>query len=131
MPTPTHGVQNIRAISIEVENKIASRDDAYQLVLTHTFESVTPMALGGYLLDFYEIDHINLDADYWNRGAVDSMAVDGDVDFSKYSICRFGFSHSGAYAATGFFQTRGVSDLLVDLDSVDFSAKADLTAENI
>ena len=77
MPTPTHGVQNIRAISIEVENKIASGDDAYQLVLTHTFESVTPMALGGYLLDFYEIDHINLDADYWNRGAVDSMAVGG------------------------------------------------------
>lgn len=77
IPTPLHNTIAIRAIAIEVSNKVASGDDAYQMVLTQTFESVAPMAQEGYLLDFYEMENINLDADWWNRGSVDSLAING------------------------------------------------------
>ena len=77
VPTPLHGTIAINAIAIEVKNKVGAGDDAYQLVMTHTFASVTSMVTDGYLLDFYGMENINLEADYWNKGAVDSLAVGG------------------------------------------------------
>lgn len=77
VPTPTHGTDAISSIAVEAKNKVSAGDDAYQLILTHTFSSVSAMVTDGYLLDFYGMENINLEGDYWNKGAVDSLAVGG------------------------------------------------------
>ena len=77
VPTPLHNTIAIRAVAIEMSNKVASGDDSYQMVLAQAFESVTPMALGGYLLDFYSMEYVDLEADYWNKPSVDALAING------------------------------------------------------
>lgn len=78
IPTPMHDQPfAIRAVAIELRNRISAGEDAYQMVLTQSFESVTPMVLEGMLLDFYSMDYIDLEADYWNKGAIDTLAVSG------------------------------------------------------
>ena len=85
VPVIKHGSSDaINSIGIEVTNKVAAGADAYQLVLTHTYASVGAMATEGYLLDFYGMDNINLEGNYWNKEAVDTLAV-GDIGYYALS----------------------------------------------
>jgi hypothetical protein len=35
------------------------------------------MAIGGYLLDFYSMSYVDLEADYWNKTSVEELAING------------------------------------------------------
>lgn len=53
-----------------------------------------------------------------NYEFVEIVAKDADVTLSDYSICRYGFSHGGEYAASGLCQLMGEAANLAKLDIV-------------
>ena len=54
---------------------VSSGDDTYQLYQTHTYINVAVMATEGYACDLKLFEDINLDADYWNKEAMEELEI--------------------------------------------------------
>ena len=82
------GTQEIYRIAPIVSTAVQAQTDSYQLVLTHTYGSVSTLVGGNYLLDFYDFDNINLEADYWNKQALEELEVQGSayLALSEYML---------------------------------------------
>ena len=60
-----------------VETQILSGVISYDAVLTHSYLGVTGLISRGYLADFGEMYDIDLEADWWNYEAIETLAVKG------------------------------------------------------
>ena len=58
-----------------MKSTISSGDDVYQLVLTHTYNSLAAVATDGLAYDFKLLKDINIEADYWNKAAMDELEI--------------------------------------------------------
>lgn len=56
--------------------KMGGMDD-YQLALTHCYSSVISAATGGFFEDLSNTPNLNLDAKYWRKEQMQSVAIDG------------------------------------------------------
>ena len=63
-----------------------SDTDDYQMVLTHCFNGITSTATEGYLLDYANLPNIDLDADYWRKEQMASIAINGAMYFGSGSF---------------------------------------------
>ena len=64
-------------INSQVQKDVASDDSSYSLYATNS-TSFT-MASNGYLMDWNEVPHINLEAEYWDQACIDGISVAGKV----------------------------------------------------
>ncbi len=66
----------------------AAGDDLYQLVLTHSMNSISSIVAAGLLKDWQEIPHVNFDKPYWHSDCNESLEVAGKqfYAFSDYMI---------------------------------------------
>lgn len=69
----------ITTITPEVINNSLSGTDNYQLVLTHTYQGVATLVGEGYLADLYEMEALELEADYWNLNVIQELEVGGSA----------------------------------------------------
>lgn len=73
----------------EIASKIAtsamSGDDSYQLALTHCYIGVLGMALGDYLLDYQDVQYVDLDAEWWNKSQMQQVNIEGSLYFGTNS----------------------------------------------
>lgn len=65
-----------------VETQIMSGINSYDAVLTHSYLGVTGLVSEGLLADFGEMDEIDLEADWWNYEALETLAVKGKMYFA-------------------------------------------------
>lgn len=65
-------------------------DDTYQLFLTHTLSNVPTLSTEGLVCDFRSFTDINLDADYWNKAAMEELEINSALYYglSDYMISR-------------------------------------------
>ena len=54
-----------------------SGDDTYQLVLTHCISQTADMVSKGLLIDWNDIDTVDLTREYWNQHCNDGLTVYG------------------------------------------------------
>ncbi len=71
------GNTSIKDVAPRIVQNAMAGDDEYQMVLTHCFEGVVPMATGEHLYDLAELPNIDLDAPYWNKNVVEGLAMNG------------------------------------------------------
>ncbi len=55
---------------------VKNRDDSLHLMLTHNYRGVEILITGGYLADLAAFDGLNLDADYWSKDFMETIAID-------------------------------------------------------
>lgn len=69
---------------------VTAGDDAYDLALLR-MEWAMPAVLNNQTLSWSEVPHLNLDADYWVQGSIDSMSLANNVYFavSAFDITHF------------------------------------------
>ncbi len=69
---------------------VSAGDDAYDLALLR-MEWAMPAVLANQTLPWSEVPHLNLDADYWVQGSIDSMSLANNVYFavSAFDITHF------------------------------------------
>ena len=67
-----------------VKKACASGDNTYQLLMTHVYIEVATMITSGYFLNFQDLDSVNLDASYWNRGLMEDLSVN-DAMYCGYN----------------------------------------------
>ena len=72
------------AVHKSVNQMVMSGDDSYQLVLPHCIGAVNAMFSDQLLYDFYDFEYVNLEADWWNHAAVESLST-GDHLFYAVS----------------------------------------------
>lgn len=63
----------------EIANQVLSGTDTHQTVLTHCYQGLTSLITEGYLTDFYSLEDISLDADYWNSDLMKRIEVHGSA----------------------------------------------------
>ncbi|MBE6561323.1 MAG: extracellular solute-binding protein [Ruminococcaceae bacterium] len=66
----------------------AAGDDLYQLVLTHSMNSISTIVAAGLLKDWQDIPHVNFEKPYWHSDCNESLEVAGKqfYAFSDYMI---------------------------------------------
>ena len=70
-----------------VMRTVQSGDDAYQLVMTHTYQGITQLMTGNSLYDFCEFESVNLDAPYWADDLMVQLNVNGKQIFGYNDFC--------------------------------------------
>ncbi len=71
---------------------IMAGDDDYQLCITHPYHGVTPFITSNHSTDFYELTDLDLDREYWNRGVIDLLSVNGHAYIGLGDICKYGLN---------------------------------------
>jgi hypothetical protein len=71
---PNEGANLTDAYNL-LKQTASSGDDTYQLYLTHTYINTSLMATEGYACDFRAFEDINLEADYWNKEAMEELEI--------------------------------------------------------
>jgi len=82
--TLKHNVQGSNtadfATSFDILKQVLnSGDDTYQLYQTHTYINVASMATQGYACDLRLFEDINLEADYWNKEAMEELEINSSL----------------------------------------------------
>ena len=67
----------ISETSSKVNSVVMSGDDTYQLVLTHCISQTADMVSKGLLIDWNDIDTVDLTREYWNQHCNDGLTVYG------------------------------------------------------
>ncbi len=70
-------VGGIDSIYPTLNQQNMSGDHTYQAALTHCYMGINSLVTEKLLYDFYDMEDINLDADYWNLEAVEALEVGG------------------------------------------------------
>jgi len=66
---------DIKGVISAVRKSNRAQDDAYQMVLTHCIEGVSTLTTGGMLQDLRQLKYVDLDAEWWNRSAMENLAL--------------------------------------------------------
>ena len=92
-----------------IRNQIRAGDDSYDIIFFRAITSL-PLVTGGYLHDFSDIPHIDLNGPWWDKSSVDAMSLGGKV-----------FSLVGDYSMTvlscvwlTYFNKEMVADFALD-----------------
>ncbi len=73
----------------KVQPTLMSGDDAYQLCILHPYYDYNTFISGGYALDFYELDDLDLDKPYWNAEVMDRLSINGHAFIGLGDLCRY------------------------------------------
>lgn len=69
-------------------NSMAAGDDAYQMLMTHTYMGISSIIAPGYLYDMNDMaGSLNLDADYWNAQMMEDLSVHGKKYLAYNDFC--------------------------------------------
>ena len=70
------------------KNSVASGDDDYQMLMTHTYMDVANLITGNFLYDMVDMEeHLNLEADYWNYDLMDDLSINGAMYLGYNDFC--------------------------------------------
>ncbi len=72
-------VGDINTIYPALNQQNMSGDKTYQAALTHCFTGITSLISENLLYDFYDMEDLDLDADYWNSEALEALEVGGNA----------------------------------------------------
>lgn len=72
-----------------VQPSLLSGDDTYQLCILHPYYSYNAFISGGYALDFYELEELDLNQPYWNREVMEQLSINGHAYIGLGDICRY------------------------------------------
>ena len=72
-------IEDIHEVGERLQMASKSGDVPYQLALTHSFVGVASNATSGNLHDFGQVQCLNLDADYWRKDSMKSIAIGGKM----------------------------------------------------
>ena len=70
-----------------LKTSISSGDDTYQMVMTHVYMEVANLITSNYLRDFNDFDSMELDADYWNLGLMESLSINDKMYCGYNDFC--------------------------------------------
>lgn len=73
-------------IATKISTTAMSGDDSYQMALTHCYIGVLGMAMGDYLLDYQDIEYVDLDAEWWNKSQMKQVNIEGKLYFGTNSF---------------------------------------------
>lgn len=71
----------------KVKSVVQAGDNSYQLVMTHPYMEVANFISGNMLLDFNELDTLNLDQAYWNHDMMTELAVNDKMYCGYNDFC--------------------------------------------
>jgi len=66
-----------------------SGDDVYQLCILHPYFGYTSFITSNLAYDFYEMPHVDITQDYWNKKVIDSLAINGKAYIALGDICNY------------------------------------------
>ncbi len=72
-----------------VQPTIMSGDDVYQLCILHPYYDYNSFISGGYALDFYDLEDIDLERDYWNADVMDQLSINGHAFIGLGDLCKY------------------------------------------
>ncbi len=72
---------------VELKRLISSNEDAYQMVMTHTYMEVATLITENYLREFGDFESINLEAEYWNSTLMEDMAINDSMYCGYNDFC--------------------------------------------
>ena len=61
----------------EIRNQNMNNTKEYDALLTHSYLGITTFITEGLLADYYDMEDIDLEADYWNINAIEELEVQG------------------------------------------------------
>lgn len=70
------------------QTAVKNKDDSVHLLISHVFYGIDGFITGNYILDFNDVDEIDLDAAYWNLDVMDQISLNGKrfLGFSDFNI---------------------------------------------
>ncbi len=73
-----------------IESAIKSMDGTVEIALTHVYACVPGLISENYLMDFGELDGIDLEADYWNMDFMETLELNGSyyLGFGDYNLLK-------------------------------------------
>lgn len=77
-------------------NAVKNKDGSIDTLLSHAYMYLSRFISGGYLMDYNDIDGINLDADYWSLDVMEEVAA-GDHLYLGYSNFRLAHTYAVAF----------------------------------
>ncbi len=83
--------QNIHmTYSTYIESAVKNMDSTVEIALTHVYGCVAGIITENYLQDIGELDGVDLEADYWNMGFMETLELNGNyyLGFSDYNLLR-------------------------------------------
>ncbi len=72
-----------------VQPTIMSGDDAYQLCILHPYYDYNNFISGGYAMDFYDLDDLDLERDYWNAEVMEQLSINDHAFIGLGDLCRY------------------------------------------
>jgi len=69
------------------EMAVISGTDDYQMLMTHAYYGLSKLITTDILYDMSELESLNLQADYWNEGMMEELAVDGAMYLGYNDFC--------------------------------------------
>ncbi len=70
-----------------VNRTMVSGDDEYQLCILHPYASVYSFVSKNSALDFYELEDLDLERDYWNLDVMESLSINNHAYIGFGDIC--------------------------------------------
>ncbi|MCQ2430648.1 MAG: hypothetical protein MJ192_09995 [Clostridia bacterium] len=71
----------------KIKAVVQANDNSYQMVMTHVYMEVATFITGNMLLDFNELDSLNLDQPYWNQTMMTELAVNDKMYCGYNDFC--------------------------------------------
>ena len=71
----------------KIKAVVQSNDNSYQMVMTHVYMEVATFISGNMLLDFNELESLNLDQPYWNQTMMTELAVNDKMYCGYNDFC--------------------------------------------
>ena len=80
----TASQDNIEDPQKKIKNTVMADDDVYQMGIIHRVSGIAELVANGCFYNYDKLPYVQLDTEYWNRGAMDTM--------SYHSNCYFGYN---------------------------------------
>ncbi len=76
-----------------IQNAVQAGDDTYQLISLHMINSAK-LAMQNYFLDWYTVDHVNLEKPWWNQLCSETLSIDNKIFTMAGSISPSFMTHT-------------------------------------
>lgn len=84
---------NESEVTTTIRNAVRAGDDTYQLVSQHMINSAK-LAMQNYFLDWYAVDHVNLEKPWWNQLCSETLSIDNKIFTMAGSISPSFMTHT-------------------------------------
>lgn len=81
------------AVTTMIQNAVQAGDDTYQLVSQHMIHSAK-LAMQNYFMDWYTVDHVNLEKPWWNQHCSETLSIDNKIFTMAGSISPSFMTHT-------------------------------------